>query len=172
MHRNTFLVVIILAVVAALLTGINLGKKLSTQSTEPAPQNIITPSPTISPVSVYENTICGITFNFPETVTKTENASGSALFTETTTGNQILAVTCQLEIPTPAVPEENTETKILTNSAGTGTVSATLYHDSSAKDGTPLDVLIFRKPKTATDVYLAGYGEIFNSILQTLRLIP
>jgi hypothetical protein len=174
MHRNTFLLVALLAVIAALIIGVNIGKKLSpSQSTSSSPVTA-TPSPTSAPTPpliTYNNSSCGLSFQYPKSLTKTENASGSAVFTDTS-GQQAVAVTCQTDIPQPALDPTKIETLRIINDAATSSVSAKLYHDTSAKDGSPIDIIIWRSPKTTLDVYVAGYGETFNQILQTLRLLP
>ena len=173
MHKNTFLVVAFLAVFAALIIGVNIGKRLNPNQTLPVPAPSPTvPAPSPAVLQLYKNPVCGLTFSYPDTLTKTEDASGSAAFSDSSTGQQIAVVTCQNEIPRPALLPTKIETLRITNDLATSSVSAKLYHDSSAKDGTPVDVVIWRTPDTTFDVYIAGYGTIFNQILQTIRLLP
>jgi hypothetical protein len=173
MAKNTFVVVIILAIVAALLVGVNVGKKL-TISQDFAPTITASPTPLVTPPpgEVYTSTTCGIMFNYPATLRKMENTSGSAVFTDSATAKEAFAVTCQSDIPRPALDASKIETLRIVNGEATVSVSAKLYHDASAEDGTPIDILMWRVPNTTLDVYLAGYGETFNQILQTLRLYP
>jgi hypothetical protein len=172
MHRNTFLVIAFLAICAALLIGINVGKSLTSSQ-----NNSLTISPSPAPTTststlvTYNNSTCGVTFQYPNTLIKTENASGSAMFTDPSEQPAIV-VTCQNDIPRPALDPSKIETLRIVNDTATSSVSAKLYHDTSAKDGTPVDVIIWRTPKTTLDTYVAGYGSTFNQIIQTLRLIP
>lgn len=169
MHRNTFLLVAFLAIIAALLIGINVGKKLSpSQNTSPVTSS---PTPSASTLVTYNNSVCGVTFQYPNSFTKTEDASGSAVFTDTS-GQQAVAVTCQNDIPKPSLDPSKIETLRIINESATASVSAKLYHDTSAKDGNPVDIIIWRAPETALDVYIAGYGNAFNQIVQTLHLVP
>ena len=176
MHRNTYLLVSLLAVFAALLIGVNVGHGFAEKQTEsvkitPKPLPTVPIIPTIT-LNTYTNTICGFSLQYPNTLTKLETATGSALLVDTTTKAQSLAIACQKEIPRPPIPAEKIETKMLTNTLKTASISAKLYHDASQKDGTPIDSLIFRIPGTGLDVFIAGYGETYNQILTTLILLP
>ena len=177
MHRNTYLLVATLAVVAALLIGINLGKKFVLQeqtsqitpTAQTTPSLLVQPSPTLVP---YTNTFCGFSLEYPNTLTKFDNASGSAILTNTKNTTESIAIACQKDVPRPPLPAENIESMTLWNTTKTASVAARLYHDTSQKDGAQIDALIFRHPKTGVDVFLAGFGQTFNQILQTVRLLP
>ena len=168
MHRNTYLLVTFLAIFAALVVGVNIGHKMSAPQTT-APTNI-TPSPTQSVNLTYTNTFCNVNLQFPPTLSKLEDASGSAVLVDSKNTAQSILITCQKDIPLPPLPTDKTETKSITRSTGSS-VSATLYHDTSAKDGTPIDELIFRIPNTKLDFYIAGYGDTFNQVVQTLKIL-
>ena len=74
-----------------------------------------------------------------------------------------IAIACAPEIPRPPLPPEKTE-KV--NVAG---IETTLYHDVSAKDGTPIDAIIMDHPKNPKlDVGFFGYGEGFKKLLSTI----
>lgn len=173
MHRNTYLLVSLLAVFAALVVGINLGRKFSA----PIPATTTTPQPTLQPTPStilipYTNNVCGFSVEYPDTLTLLDSASGSAVLTDRTNAGDAIAITCQKDIPRSPLPQELIEPVGVWNSDHTASIAAKLYHDASAKDGTPMDVLIFRHPKTGLDVFLAGYGPVFNQILSTLFLLP
>jgi hypothetical protein len=52
-----------------------------------------------------------------------------------------------------------------------GSTSATLFHDASQKDGTPVDKLIFTLPSLPLmDVYVAGFGDTFNALIKTITI--
>lgn len=165
MHRNTYLLVIFLAVFAALVVGVNLGKRLSSTPppTTPAPTPTATPS---AALSLLQNTSCGISLQYPATLTLMDSASGSALLVDKKDTNQSVVVTCQKDIPRPALSAENTETIMISS------VSAKLYHDASPKDGAAIDELIFRHPTTGMDVFIAGFGETFDAVIKTVKLLP
>lgn len=173
MHRNTYLLVIILAIVAALLIGVNIGKNIFRSSaanfTERAPT---IPTPTSLPVQfiTYTNAACGFSFDYPNSFTKMDNASGSAVLIRPD-GTESITVTCQKDIPRKPLPPEKIETKTLYNESRSASVSAKLYHDTSARDGTPLDVLIFRNPKNGLDIFLAGTGTTLQKIIDSLTIL-
>lgn len=165
MHKNTYLLVSILAVVAALVIGVNIGRQGAT-SPSPTPTPIVSPSQEeviISKTKPYRNEFCKVAFDYPGNFALLENASGSAAFTGPAARDGIL-LTCQKEIPRPAITQENVEELRI------GSVAAKLYHTQSEKDGTPIDSLIFRHPATRLDVFLAGSGEIFQNLLKTLTI--
>jgi hypothetical protein len=172
MHRNTYLVVTILAIFAALVIGVNLGRKTTNQPS-PTPKALATPPavPTLTP-NTYTNTFCGFTLQYPSTLTKLEDASGSAVFVNGETNAHAFAVTCQRDILRPALPITQIETRRLTNALGTASISATLYHDSSPKDGTKIDALLFKNPITGLDAFIAGFGDTFNEVISSVKLIP
>lgn len=168
MPRNTLLFTMLLAVVAATLVGFNVGKKFQQPSSITPP----TPSPTGVPVALETFTSeCGITFQYPGALDKLDSASGSAVFTDPTNEANSIAVTCQADIPRPPLLAANIESVALLPATGTATISARLYHDASAKDGTPIDKLIFTHPKTGLDVFVAGFGDVFEGILATIRVL-
>ncbi|MCX6793634.1 MAG: hypothetical protein NTY06_00845 [Candidatus Gottesmanbacteria bacterium] len=173
MHRNTYLLVSILAVCAALLVGVNIGKRLTKQKPSPTP-NPVTVNPTPTPgevVQTYTDTYCGFSLNYPTGFTVLENASGSAILNNTSDKTQSITLTCQKAIPKPALTADKIETLTIPKTGG-ASVSAKLYHDSSAKDGTPMDIVIFRHPTNGMDSFIAGYGNAFNAAIKTLQILP
>jgi hypothetical protein len=172
MPKNTRIVVIILTILAALVVGVNIGNKFNPtltggqdQKTSPtkAQSPVITPTPKIS-LSVYQSAICGISFSYPKSLTLMDVETGGAMLIDSKNPAQSIAVICQKDIPRPALPINKTE------SGKVGTISATLYHDSSAKDGTPVDKLIFTNPKTKMDIFVSGTGDSFKTVTSTLEV--
>lgn len=174
MHRNTYLLVIVLAIFAALVVGVNIGKRVADPApTQPVPSPSVTvlATPSASP-NTYKNPVCGISLTYPSTLNLMDSASGSALFIDKEQTSQSVVITCQKDIPRPALSASNIESLTISNESGSASVSAKLYHDASAKDSTPIDELIFRHPKTGLDVYIAGFGETFNALISTVKLFP
>lgn len=174
MHRNTFLLVVFLAIFAALVVGVNIGRRLAAPSPAqptPTPSASLPATPSTS-LNTYRNPVCGITLTYPSTLNLMDSASGSALFIDKTNANESVVITCQKEIPRPPLVAPKIETVILTSDNSNASVSAKLYHDASAKDGTSIDELIFRHPTTGLDVFIAGFGETFNAIIKTVKLTP
>lgn len=155
MHRNTYLLVSLLAVIAALIIGVNIGRQAKTPETI---QPQLSPTPTIiAPLTVkpYSNAFCKVAFDYPANFTYLESASGSAAFTNPK-GDDGILLTCQKDIPRPAITEKNIEDIQI------GSVAAKLYNKQS---------LIFRHPTTHLDVFLAGTGEVFKKLLRTLTIL-
>lgn len=170
MHRNTYLLVIFLALFAALVIGVNIGRRLTGTVTTPA----VSPTPAASPapeMTEYTNPLCGFTVSYPNTLTMMGSSTGSAILTNANDATQSVAIACQNDIPRPALDPTRTE-KIQISNPGGSTISATLYHDTSAKDGTPIDKLMFRSPKNGADVFIAGSGDTFSEVIKSLRLLP
>lgn len=174
MHRNTYLLVTFLAILAALVVGVNIGKKLAGPSSVTKPSTPLnTPAPTITAqvsTQIYTNAFCNTTLQYPQTFTKLTDASGSAVLVDSADTKQSILITCQKNIPPPPLPSNQIETiNILSTSSNSG-VSAMLYHDKSAKDGTLVDELIIPIPKTSLDFYIAGYGDTFNQVIRSITL--
>lgn len=172
MYKNTFLFISFLAVVSALIIGVNIGKRLSSQSIPE--NNVVTanPSPTAMALPTatpkfltYENTYCGISFRYPLDMKYVESASSSALFTSSAEPRQSFAVACQPEIPAPPLDENSIEVRKIAS------LSAFLYHDANPKDGSPIDKLIFHNPAASLDIVLAGYGPVFTQVIDSLSII-
>lgn len=167
MHRNTLLFTIVLATMAAILIGLNIGRKFPSPSPAPTP----TPEKQSRTLLTFTSEPCGITFDYPEYLTKLDGPSGSAVFTDPASEENSITVTCQKEIPRPPLPADRIETIAVPAVTGNATVSARLYHDASPKDGAPLDEVIFTHPTTGLDVFVAGFGSVFQGILVTLKYV-
>jgi len=162
MHRNTFLLVLILAIVAALLVGVNIGRTYT-----PPVEVIASPTPTpilAAPLpTTFTGTNCGISLTLPAGITVEAEATNSAQFVSP--DGMVVLLGCEKEIPKPAIPADKIETIQIAS------ISAKLYHTTSAKDGTPFDALIFRNPTTAMDIYLAGLGSTFSAIIRSIEVL-
>lgn len=165
MHRNTYLVVSALAVIAALIVGVNIGRRFGESPVSVIPSATPTATPVSSATKSYTSTYCKVTFDYPGTLTVLESASGSAAFTGPDADDGML-LTCQKDIPRPAVARDNVEDVRI------GSVAAILYHTQTARDGARIDSLMFRHPGTKLDVFLAGSADMIRSLLSTLHLLP
>lgn len=174
MHRNTYLVVSALAVLAALIVGVNVGKKISpaTPSGTPTPLAKPDPAPQDTPIpQTYTDVACGFSVQYGSDFTVMASATGSAILNNATDKNKSIVMTCQKAIPLPAITAGNTESLTI-NTINGASVSAKLYHDQSAQNGTPIDALIFTHPTNKLDVFIAGYGDAFNALIKTIQIIP
>lgn len=172
MPKNTFIVVGILAIFAALVVGVNLGKKFSqnpstAQTVAPttSPTQESTPTASLISFQVFTSAYCGISFDYPSNFTKLESASGSAVLLNPDNANASIAVACQKDIPRPSLSKENIEQATVSG------IHTMIYHDTSAKDGSSIDKLIFRHPKNGLDVFIAATGTVFEQILSSLNIL-
>jgi hypothetical protein len=173
MHRNTYLLITFLAVFAALVVGVNVGKTMhSGASTSTVPTPTATITPTLAPTLTYTNEYCGFSLQHPNTLSALTGATGSAFLINTTTTSDSIAIACQEDIPRPPLSADKIETSILYTEDKTASVTARLYHDASPKDGKPMDELIFTHPTTGLDVFIAGFGETFNTVIASIKLLP
>ncbi len=160
MHRNTNLLIISLALVATLLFGIKVKIWLRGGPAEIA---LTTPVPTPVVFTTYTNMDCGVSLNYPVDFTR-EEATNAARLTSTISKESI-DIACAKTVPKPPLPKEKiSETTV-------ASISATVYHDASAKDGSPRDVVVFTHPKKQLEVAVFGFGEVFQNILSSLKLL-
>lgn len=167
MHRNTLLLTAFLAVIAALLIGFNLGRTIPQSTTKG-----ITPTPTGSPTPTFaylSGAACGISFQYPNTLTPLESSSSGMVLADITNPDTSVVVICQKDIPEVPLPPNKIESMTIRAASGSASISARLYHDVSAKDGSPIDKLIFTHPKTGLDVFIGGFGPVFTQFITTLK---
>ncbi|MDO8452050.1 MAG: hypothetical protein Q7S76_04245 [bacterium] len=167
MPRNTFIFIVLLSVFAAMTAVVNFAPRFTQSAPLLEPQDLSpTPSSTIPTLLSYENTACGISFRYPNTLTALGDTPRNAVFTNQHGEADTIMLTCQEEIPRPPLEENRTETVAI------GSISATLYHDGSGRDETPIDKLIFFHPQKNLDVLIAGLGPSFQNMLETLAILP
>ena len=167
MPKNTRNLIIFLTVFAALVVGVNFGRMMFPKSNPPVNNPVANPTPRVTPkpeLLRYESFVCGITFQYPKTLTKLDIETGGAMLVDGKNPPNSVAVACQKDIPRPALAADKIENLTI------GSASAKLYHDVSAKDGTPVDKLIFTQPAKKIDVYVSGYGENFTTVISSLNL--
>lgn len=167
MHRNTFIVILFLGIFAALVVGVNLGRSTVSQMQNqtpplsPTPSVVVTPTPTLLS---YSSSLCGISFTYPDNVAKVDIETGGVTLANEKNPDESIVVICQKNIPRVPLPKDEIETVKI------GSVSANLYHDASQKDGKPIDKLIFTHPKLKQDIYIAGTGTLFQTVIDSLRI--
>jgi hypothetical protein len=147
-----------LGIFAALVAGVNLGR----QSSSYTPPSSPTPTPRAELLSTQT---CGISFLYPKTLTKIDIETGGATFVNTEKQGESIVIVCQKDIPRPSLAPENIETRQI------GTVSAKLYLDSSQKEASPVNKLIFTHPVLNKDIYISGSGEVFDELIKTIQII-
>ena len=116
---------------------------------------------------IYISSSCGVSFSYPDSVAVEESATDAkgAVFTNKSNPKDMVVLTCQKDIPKPPLTAQNSEDRLI------GNVSAKLYHDTSQKDGTQVDALLFTHPKSQLDVFIGGYGTTFNTMIQSLKIL-
>ncbi len=134
MHRNTLILIVILGIFAALVVVVNIGKKPQQIS-----QQNIDPTPKVSS-KMLPDSACGISFEYPENLKKIDIGTGGMTLVNTEKNGETIVVVCQKDIPRVPLPKDKMEPFAI------GSTSATLYHDASQKDGSPVDKLIFTHP--------------------------
>ena len=169
MPKNTLLFVSFLAVIAALLVGIQIGRSMTPQPVAVAPSP--TPKIAVTPtIFLVNGASCGVSFQYPSSMTAMEGSGSGVILANIAKPEESIVIVCQDEIPRVALPDNKIETKKILSATGTASVSAKLYHDASQKDGTPMDKLIFTHPKTNQDVFIGGFGTLYTQLLDTLTL--
>ncbi len=168
MVRNTAIFIIILAIIAALVVGIQIGRKVTTGSllaSSPSllAQQYASPSIIASPSATLQTFIhkeCGVQFQYDSTYQVTES-SNSAILINGATGDRI-SLACAAEIPIPPLTQDKIEAATVAGQP------ATLYHDASAQTGAPVDVVIFKHPTNSLMIALLGFGEKFRQFVDSL----
>lgn len=189
MAKGTIIFFFTLTIIATLLFGINIGKKLrinqlpTANYQQPTPSLSPTPSPTItiiptksaSPSSVIKRTrggtttytdgTCGFSFSYFGSFVKQKSTNQqTTILTDPNDSASTIAATCAATIPRPPVTSDKIEAITLDK------VAATLYHDQN-NDGTPRDEVIVKSPKTGLEIIIAGYGENFQQALSSFKFI-
>lgn len=169
MHRNTLLFVSSLAVLAALLVGVHIGRNLPrTLVTTALPTPQVLPSPTAAFLT-YNDKACRLTLQYPSNLQILESTNSGSMLADPNNTSDTVLIYCVHDIPRIPLPKEKITTMKLFTENGS-TVSAKIYHDASAKDGTAIDKLIFTHPYSGGDVLIAGFGPVYNQILTTLKI--
>lgn len=171
MHRNTLLFVSLLAVVSAFLVGTLVGRNLPKSTTITVTQ---APSPTIQPTPktmllTYTDDTCKLSLEYPNKLEILESTNSGTLLTDPNNEKDTVLVVCQQDIlRVPLTPEKIKSVTLLTTKGAT--VSAKIYHDATARDGTPMDKLIFTHPTTGMDVLIGGFGAMYDRLITTVTL--
>lgn len=176
MHRNTAVLTAFLAVFAVLVVIVNIARGTQNGKQQPKTQTTLIPTqsphptPSTRPETVYDDTECGVVISYPDFLKITESTVSGTIFSDPENPDNTVILACQFNIP--RAPLSNADTEIVTVSSATSpaTTAATLYHDTTAQDGTPIDTLIFTHPTNGMDVLLSGFGEVYNQMRETLRI--
>lgn len=184
MAKGTILFLFFLTIVATLLIGINIGKKFNNQSLVPSPSPTtpllqpttynLSPSPqvasnsatTLNGITKFTNRSCGYEVSYPENWKRLDYDAKSVALENPATTSGKLAIVCAPEIP--RVPLQLDKIEVIKLSTST----ATLYHDASPNDGTPIDKIIAKIPGKNMDIFIGGLGSTLKTILNSFKFIP
>lgn len=192
MAKGVIILLFMLGIIAALLVGINIGKKICNPdsslpqptvniqpSTTTPPTIIITPTPEVSssatlsatPVkktagtSTFTDRTCGVSFSYPGSYMKQTSVNNqSTIFTDPDNPDTAIAVACATTIPRPPISSDKIEAITVAN------IAATLYHDKNP-NGDPRDEVIVKNPYNDMEVIIAGYGPTYQTILRNIRFV-
>ncbi len=171
MQRNTLIFIAILAIIAALIVGVNIGKSMRIT---PDLQKSIALSPTPTPpitLITYTSDLCGISLQHPSNLQRLESTTSGTILTDTDKQEDSIIIICQKDIPRVPLEADQMEKLTIVSASGSATLSATLYHDASEKDGTKIDKLIFYNKFKNLDVFIAGFGTVFDQAITTVKLL-
>lgn len=170
MHKNTYLLATVLAIITALVIGVNIGKKIPNQSqptnNEQPDLVSLTPSPTI-PTSIlknYENSECGFSFSYPDNLTRLDSTMSNAVFADLKQPGDTIIVLCQETIPEPAA---KAQAMTITYDKG-ASISAMRYEESDNEK--VIESILFNHPDNGMAILITGQGETFEQILRTLNV--
>lgn len=164
MPRNTFILIFVLALLAGIVTLVNIFIKPSlkiveTTSTTPIPTSTPTPS-----LVFYENEPCRFSFQYPDTFSPVDlEAGGGAIFINKTNEEEKLTFFCQENLSEPKEMEGAQEYTV-------GTISALLKQSEASSSNEIVERLYFQVPGTDNAVLLSGTPTIFRQILSSIYL--
>lgn len=156
-------VIFILVLVAGVALGFG-GRRLLTPTQLPliSPPPLTRASPAPLAGSTYQNEPCQFTVDYPGGWTLSPDATGTTI---TSQAGEEVNIACQSDIPRPPLTPDKIEAIVVDG------VNAELYHDVSARDGSPVDKVIGDIPGSDLDFYLAGYGEAFDNLVSSFRWV-
>lgn len=196
MAKGTIILLFILFIIASLLLGINIGKKIGNpESSPPQPVTINQlpttnyQSPTITLPPTPESSVSA---TLSVTPINTKKTSGTSTFTDKTCGvsfsypGSYLKQTSANGKSTIFTDPENIDTAIAVACAPSiprppvtsdqieaitvDKIAATLYHDKNP-EGLPRDEVILKNPYNDMEVIIAGFGSTYQTILKNLRFV-
>ena len=183
MPKGTLLLFFILTVLATLLVGINIGKKINSSNIASLSISPSTPKPSITLIpteivpqitgaitqkttdghTTYTDQNCGYTFTIPGSYIKSSSANGkSIIITDPDNPQAIIAATCAQTLPRPPLSSDKIVAYTLDGE------SAILYHDKTP-EGNPRDEVIVKHPNKNLEIIIAGYGPIYEQVLSSFK---
>lgn len=195
MAKGTTVFIFILAVLATLLLGINIGKKIKQSeifNLQNRPSPILTPTifpPTLSPspspvllefnddnsitssqkkvkgISTYTNDTCGFSFSYPGSYMNTKTINSESKIFSDP-DNPNEAIATTCAAKIPRPPVASEQI----DSIVLDNQPATLYHDKNP-DGSLRDEVIVKHPTRNIEIIIAGYGPTFQQTLSSFKFL-
>lgn len=159
-----------LAILAALVIGIQIGRNVATREYQALVKTDLSSDvnrsvkPTPEPYLAYLNPECGVAFEYPGGFKAVNIDETTTLFVDSGRSNLSFTLTCMDRIAKPVIGPEKTENLMISS------VSAALYHDTAPKDGSALERLIFTHPRLNLMVELSGSGTPFETAVSSLAI--
>lgn len=196
MAKGTVIFLFILAIVASLLVGINIGKNIKlSQSIRTSQPLISNPPPTTHSPSLSLTPIPSLTSSPSTSLTPSNRQASSTGITtysnkscgfsfsypgsyinEKSVNNQSIilvdpnnpndAIATTCATSIPRPPVSSDKIEAVT----LGGVAATLYHDQT-QNGQSRDEVIVKNPNNGLEIIIAGYGSTFQSALNSFKFI-
>lgn len=201
MHRNTYILILCLAILAALIVGLNIGKTMQTQQKEmqlPSPSQTQSITPTMI---VTEDMAQGTQSS---TIRTSTESAKTKIATTSATGQKTMTFTstaCGISLTYPdtwKTEDSSTSTNgvIFTETTNPKNIIVMTCQKDITKPSLPpeqietmkigtitgtlyhdqssneqVDGLIFTHPKTALDVFIGGYGATFNAVIKSIKIL-
>ena len=188
MAKGTIIALFILTFFATLLIGINIGKKIGiSQTNQQEISSVQGLTPTLSILSPalqetrnsqistesaskettsYIDQNCGVSIVYRGSYIKQDTTENSStIILEKDNPKSAVFIACEKEIPEPPLPSDKIDDITIDGVLGK------LYHDTNAQDGSPRDEAIFDHPSRDFEVIIAGFGDYFQSALNSLEFI-
>lgn len=164
MARNTFLLIVSLGIIAAIVVGINIGRiTLSPQTNvEITPTESLLPTPTPK-LLIYDATTCPLRFQYSDIYTKVDLDTGGSTFINLEDTSDKLTLICQKNLEQPKEFEDALEYNI-------GSSSARLIQPVATTSGQTTGRLYINDTKTGMGIIISGSTPIFNQLLNSLQL--
>lgn len=160
MHKNTLLITIFLAILAAAVVAVNVSRfGQQTQDIARPAEESVTPSQEPQLVT-YTSEICGVAFKYPDMMQKLETpARDAVVLTNASSSEETILFTCASSaVEDPAlIADENEPVQI-------GSVSGMIYRTEDSSE----HVLVVYHPQTEQGMYFASRSSLLDTVMQTL----
>ncbi len=184
LHRNTFIVFLALAIIATLLLGINIGRKITSLSSaqptvlsqtaatatpiataQPTASANASPSATLGPevkLQPYRNAGCGYSVDYPASWQFEEFDIFGTNLVNSANPSEKITIVCASDLQPPT---DSSPTREILLSA----VPAVYFADQKAADNTVADAVFAPIPDTDKTIVIAGKGTVFNTALASFQ---